>query len=53
MNKQKLMYEAPTAQTFVVRFEGMICTSPGIGANGLQGGNVIDGNDVGFDGWDD
>lgn len=27
MNKQKLMYEAPTAQTFAVRFEGMICQS--------------------------
>ena len=33
MNKEKLLYEAPTAQTFVVRFEGMICTSPG-GAGG-------------------
>ena len=27
MNKEKQFYEAPTAQTFVVRFEGMICQS--------------------------
>ena len=29
MNKEKLLYEAPTAQTFVVRFEGIICQSTG------------------------
>ena len=33
MNKQKQLYEAPTAQTFVVRFEGMVCTSPGAQIN--------------------
>ena len=27
------MYEAPTAQTFVVRFEGMVCTSRGAKIN--------------------
>ena len=27
MNKEKQMYEAPVADTLVVRFEGMVCTS--------------------------
>ncbi len=45
MNKQKLMYEAPTAQTFVVRFEGMICQSP----NGYQKGSAGDYTDDIFD----
>lgn len=31
MNKEKQFYEAPTAQTFVVRFEGMICQSGNMG----------------------
>jgi len=53
MNKQKQTYEAPAAETLVVRFEGVICTSPAVGANGLQGGNVINGGSAGFDGWDD
>ena len=29
MNNEKLLYEAPTAQTFVVRFEGSILTGSG------------------------
>ena len=44
MNKQKLMYEAPTAQTFVVRFEGMICTSPWGDANQAGKGLGEDGD---------
>ena len=29
MNKQKQTYEAPAAETLVVRFEGVICQSTG------------------------
>ena len=29
MNKEKQTYEAPEAETLVVRFEGVVCTSPG------------------------
>lgn len=28
MNKQKILYEVPEAQTFVVRCEGVVCQSP-------------------------
>ena len=28
MNKQKLTYLSPEAETLVVRFEGVVCTSP-------------------------
>ena len=28
MKKKKLIYEAPEAEILVVRFEGMVCTSP-------------------------
>ena len=28
MNKKKSLYEAPTTDVLVVRFEGMVCTSP-------------------------
>ncbi len=52
MNKQKLTYLSPTTETLVVRFEGVVCTSPGVGANGLQGGNVVTGGGD-FDDWDD
>ena len=40
MNKEKLLYEAPTAQTFVVRFEGMICQSPGAQINNWEDDGV-------------
>ena len=53
MNKEKQTYLSPETETLVVRFEGMVCTSPTVGANGLQGGNVINGSDSGFSGWDD
>ncbi len=33
MNKEKQFYEAPTAQTFVVKFEGMICVSNNAASN--------------------
>ena len=45
MNKEKLLYEAPTAQTFVVRFEGMICQSNG-GLRNIGGEDVIDDTDL-------
>ena len=32
MNKQKLSYTAPAAETFVVQAEGMVCTSERFGA---------------------
>lgn len=32
MNKQKLSYTAPVAETFVVQTEGMVCTSDRFGA---------------------
>ena len=52
MNKEKLLYEAPTALTFVVKVQGMICQSPGYSANGLQRGNIVDPSGY-FDEWDD
>ena len=30
MEKTKLRYEVPEAETFVVRFEGIVCTSPDV-----------------------
>ena len=45
MKKEKLTYEAPVAQPFVVRFEGMICTSPWGAAN--QAGQNL-GEDDGY-----
>ena len=35
MNKKKSLYEAPTTKVLVVRFEGMVCTSP----NGTNSSN--------------
>ena len=35
MNKQKLTYLSPETETLVVRFEGMVCTSP----NGTNSSN--------------
>ena len=42
MNKEKLTYVSPETETLVVRFEGMVCTSPGV-----PGGqdNLINGGD--------
>ena len=49
--KQKQIYVSPETETLVVRFEGMVCSSPGYSANGLQKGHVVDSDD--FDEWDD
>lgn len=51
MNKQKLFipranYVAPECEALEVRFEGMVCTSPG--APGAAGGNLFPGNIYGF-----
>ena len=48
MNKNKLLYEAPAAETFVVRFEGMVCTSPLYGMRG-QAGAELDYNEYDVD----
>ena len=52
MNKNKLLYEAPAAETFVVRFEGCLCTSLDYNANGTQKGRSVTSSwDI--DSWDD
>ena len=38
MKQTKLDYSAPQAETFVVRFEGMVCTSPGVSVGGATRG---------------
>ena len=54
MNK-KQTYTSPEVQVFVVQIEDCVLTvpSPAVGANGLQGSNVITGGSAGFYGWDD
>ena len=52
MGKTKLRYEVPEAETFVVRFEGVLCSSPAYSANGLQKGKIVNPDDY-FDEWDD
>lgn len=50
MNKQKQTYEAPAAETLVVRFEGVICASQ-TGASGFsESGSITDrsGEDWGW-----
>ena len=55
MNKQKLSYTAPMAETFVVQAEGMICLSNPVsialtsdwGTDNKAGGDLIE--DAGFD----
>ena len=42
MNKEKLTYVSPETETLVVRFEGMVCTSPGAPGNS---NNLINGGD--------
>lgn len=39
MKKKKMAYEAPKTETLVVRFEGMVCTSPWNSKNHTE--NVI------------
>ena len=46
MNKNKLLYEAPEAQTLVVRFEENIMSGPGSGYNKSgNAGNTMDEDD--------
>ncbi len=37
MNKIKQFYEAPVAETLVVRFEGVVCASGPYGSQGAAG----------------
>lgn len=39
MTKKKLAYEAPKTESLVVRFEGLVCTSPNYGGQGAAGAN--------------
>lgn len=48
MNKQKLMYEAPTAQTFAVRFEGAILTGSNWDSNNNTENLHDDGDVIGL-----
>ena len=48
MEKTKLRYEVPEAETFVVRFEGVLCQS-----RGIQNSNPKKASTYGWDDWDD
>ena len=48
---EKQFYTSPEVDVLVVRFEANIM-SPGVGANGLQGGHIVNGGGA-FDDWDD
>ena len=37
MEKTKLRYEVPEAETFVVRFEGVLCQSRNVSLGGKKG----------------
>ena len=43
MIQTKQLYEAPAAETLVVRFEGVICESKNYGNPGEPGGGFGDG----------
>ena len=51
---KKQTYTSPEVQVFVVQIEDCVLTvpSPAVGANGLQGGNIVNGGGA-FDDWDD
>ena len=46
MQKQKLNYETPEVETLVVRFEEIVCTSPGYGSS-KQAGGIMGTNNYG------
>ena len=48
MNKNKLLYEAPTAETLVVRFEGnvMQVASPGVEIPNLTRGGYANEDEI-------
>ena len=53
MTKNKEQYCSPTTKTFVVRFEGCLCGSPGdYQSNGTRKGNVLNVSDYDFDSWE-
>lgn len=60
MNKTKSLYEAPTTDVLVVRFEGVVCSSPlqtlGLIAGGLSsdqgfGDSAADVQDLSNEEW--
>lgn len=46
MTKEKLTYVSPETETLVVRFEGMVCTSPWNPATSTEYYQSIDGGDL-------
>ena len=38
MKKSRLDYTSPTAEVFVLHFEGGLCQSPGVTVNGTKNG---------------
>ena len=48
MSKNKLIYEAPEAETLVVRFEGNFCGTGDFTKQGTEEGNDRDGESEGF-----
>lgn len=45
MKQSKLDYLSPVTRTLVVRFEGVVCTSPVYGDPGTPGGGLGDGGE--------
>ena len=37
MTKEKQLYVSPETEALVIRFEGMVCTSPNYGVQGAAG----------------
>ena len=52
MDKQKLNYLAPEAETLVIRFEENIM-SPQMQSNGVQSANAKNASNYDFDSWGD
>ena len=45
MNKKKCLYEAPTTNILVVRFEGALLTGSPYGEKGAAGKKMVDDDD--------
>ena len=46
MNKQKLTYVSPETETLVIRFEGVVCSSPFNSGTSTEYYGEIDGGDL-------
>jgi hypothetical protein len=47
MNKEKLTYLSPETETLVVRFEAVVCTSPGgYGSSGSAGSSLGEEDEI-------